>query len=252
MMTMKVTAVALVLAWTAVPAQPVQQLSFEVASIRPHDGPLNRVADYSASGPRLTLGGYDIPLLLMEAYDLRNFQVSLPSTTTALAGYYNITAIAPGTATPTRDDFRQMLQSLLADRFQLKVHREPHELAVYALVVDENGPSLKPATGNDRCAARIGPLRPEDRNYRYQYTNCALDPLVNTLQADRPIIDKTGLTGKYDITLFATPSFKMRDSSELGDISLQDAVRQLGLKLESRKEPVSVLVVDHVEKPTGN
>jgi len=249
---MNATAIALILALPAVYAQPASPLSFEVASIRPHDGPLSRIGDYSASGPRLTLGAYSFPLLVMEAYDLKNYQMSFPSTGAALADFYNVTAMAPGNTAPTREDFRQMLQSLLADRFKLKAHRETRELAVYALVVDKNGPSLKASGGDDRCAARVGPVRPQDRNYRYQYTNCTLDPLVNTLQADRPIVDKTGLTGRYDITLFATPPFKMSDSSEPGDISLQDSIRQLGLKLEPRKEPIGVLVVDHVEKPTEN
>jgi len=229
-----------------------QPTAFEVASIRRHEGPLNRLGDYSASGPRLTLGGYNVPLLVMEAYDLRNFQMSFPSKSSELDGFYNITAIAPGATAPTRDDFRQMLQSLLADRFKLKVHRETRELAVYALVVDKNGPSLKAGSGDERCAARFGPLQPQDRNYGYQYTNCTLEPLVNTLQADRPIVDRTGLKGRYDVSLFATPPFKMRDSSGPGDIELRDAIRQLGLKLEPRKEPISVLVVDYVEKPTEN
>ena len=91
--------------------------------------------------------------------------------------------------------------------------------------------------------------RPE---YRYQFTNCTLAPLVNTLQADRPILDKTGLTGRYDITMFATPDFKLRNSSEPGDISPLDAVRNLGLKLEPKKNNIEVIVVDHVEKPSEN
>jgi uncharacterized protein (TIGR03435 family) len=125
-------------------------------------------------------------------------------------------------------------------------------MAVYALVIGENGPLLKKAAGGQRCAARIGPLQPQDRNYRYQYTNCTLDPLVNTLQADRPVLDRTGLTGQYDITLTATPPFKMRDTVEPGDIAIQDAIRQLGLRLEARKESISVFVVDQAQKPTEN
>ena len=249
---MKAIGIALVLGLPVVNAQPAPPVSFEVASIRPQDGPVSRMADYSASGPRLTLGGYSFPLLVMEAYDLKYFQISFPPTAAGLADFYNVTAIAPGTAVPTRDEFRQMLQSLLADRFKLKVHRETRETAIYALVIDKNGPLLKAAGGDDRCASLVGPVRPQDRNYRYQFTSCTLDPLVNTLQADRPIIDKTGLTGKYDITLSATPPFKMRDTSEPGDIALQDSIHQLGLKLEPRKEPIGVLVVDHVEKPTEN
>ncbi len=65
-------------------------------------------------------------------------------------------------------------------------------------------------------------------------------------------MDKTGLTGRYDITMFATPDFKMRNSSDPGDISPLDAVRKLGLRLEPQKAAVEILVVDHVEKPSDN
>ena len=246
------TLAALILTFHAVNAQVSPPLRFEVASIRQHGGPLNRVNDYSASGPRLTLGAYNVQFLLMEAYDLKNYQVALPSEAPVLSDFYDIAAEAPDGSAPSRDDFRQMLQALLADRFQLKAHREPREMAVYALVVDRNGPRLNAAGGDQRCAARIGPVRPQDRNYRYQYTDCPLDPLVNTIQADRPVVDRTGLAGKYDITLTATPPFKMRDTVEPGDISLLDAIRQLGLKLEPRKESITVLVVDHIEKPSQN
>jgi uncharacterized protein (TIGR03435 family) len=123
---------------------------------------------------------------------------------------------------------------------------------VYELTVDKNGPKLKPASSDGECASRIGPVQPEDRNYRYQFTNCTLAPLVNTLQADRPILDKTGLSGRYDITMFATPDFKLRNSSETGDISTLDAIRNLGLKMEPKKDNIEVTVVDYVEKPSAN
>jgi uncharacterized protein (TIGR03435 family) len=249
---MKATAIALILTLRAIHAQPAVNLSFEVASIRRHAGPLHRIAGYSASGPQLTLEVYNLPLLVMEAYDLKNYQVSFPPDAALSNTYYNITAIAPAGTPPARENFRRMLQTLLADRFMLKMHREPREMAVYALVVDKDGPSLKAASGDAPCAARIGPVRPEDRNYRYQFTNCTLEPLVDSLQADRPILDQTGLTGKYDITLFATPAFRMRDASEPGDISLQDSIRQLGLKLQPRKESIGVLVVERVQEPTEN
>jgi len=232
--------------------QEAARQAFEVASIRPHEGPLNAIDQYSASGPRLTLGAFNLPFLLMEAFGLRNFQLSFTAQNATLVDYWDITATAPGTGTRTKDEFRQMLQSLLADRFKLQEHRETRDMAVYALVVDKSGSKLKPGSGGAPCAARIGPVQPQDRNYRYQYINCQLAPLLNTLQADRPILDKTGLTGDYDIVLSATPAFKMRDSTEPGDISVNDAIRELGLRLEARKEPVEVLVVDHVEKPTDN
>jgi uncharacterized protein (TIGR03435 family) len=231
---------------------PEARRGFEVASIRVHEGPLSRVDQYSVSGPRLVLGAFNVPFLLMEAYSVRNFQLSFTAQSATLDDYWDITAIAPGTGSPTRDQFRQLLQSLLADRFKLKIHRETREMPVYTLVVDKSGPKLQAGSGEAPCAARFGPEQPQDRNYRYQFKNCNLAPLANALQADRPVLDKTGLTGRYDITLTATPAFKMLDSTEPGDISLNDSIRQLGLRLEAQKAPIEVLVVDHVERPSEN
>jgi uncharacterized protein (TIGR03435 family) len=232
--------------------QPEPPRAFEVASVKVHQGPLCCMADFKASGPRLSLGGYNTTLLILEAYGVKNYQVSSSPNLPIADPFYDIAAKAEGDGSPTRAEFRQMLQTLLADRFQLKVHREMREMGVYELVVDKNGPVLKPGTGDGECAARIGPVQPEDRNYRYQFTDCTLDRLVNSLWADRPILDKTGLTGRYDITMFATPDFKMRNSSDPGDISPLDAVRKLGLKMEPKKDNIEVIVVDHVEKSSEN
>jgi uncharacterized protein (TIGR03435 family) len=226
--------------------------AFEVASVKAHQGPLTRIADFRASGPRLSLEGYSAYLLILEAYGVKNYQVSLASSNLPAYDYYDIAAKAEGDGFPTRGEFREMLKTLLTDRFRLKIHREMREAPVYQLTVDKNGPRLKPASTDGECASRIGPVHPEERNYRYQFTNCTLTPLVDTLQADRPILDKTGLTGRYDITMLATPDFKLRNSSEPGDISPLDAVRELGLKVESKKDNIEVIVVDHVEKPSQN
>jgi uncharacterized protein (TIGR03435 family) len=96
-------------------------------------------------------------------------------------------------------------------------------------------------------------VRPTDRLYRYAYSNCTIDPLADALLADRPILNRTGLTGRYDIELFATPEFKMRDTSEPGDIRVLDAVRKLGLRLTPQNAPVEVIVIDHMDsRPTAN
>ena len=166
--------------------------------------------------------------------------------------FYDIEAKAEGDGLPTRAEFREMIQTLLADRFKMKIHREMHDMPVYELTMDKNGLRLKPGSGDSDCAARIGPVHPTDCNYRYQFTNCTLAPLVDSVQADRPILDKTELTGRYDIAMFVTPDFKLRNSSEPGDISPSEAVHELGLRLEAKKDSIEVIVVDHVEKPSGN
>lgn len=246
---MKAVAIVMALAY----AVHAQQLRFDIASIRQLDSPPANTR-YSTSGPRLTIAGYSIPLLLMEAYDLKNYQITASPPNSLVDGSYfwDITATAPGMGSPTHGEIRRMLQALLIDRFKLQTHRETREMPVYALVIDKNGLLLKPGSGGQPCAVHVGPLHPQDRNHQMQYVNCTLDPLVNTFQEDRPVVDKTGLTGRYDITLVATPEWRMRDSTQPGDISLRDAIRKLGLRLEARKEPIEMLVVDDVEKPDAN
>jgi uncharacterized protein (TIGR03435 family) len=146
-----------------------------------------------------------------------------------------------------------MLQTLLAERFHLAIHHDTRNIPVYALVPDKNGAALKPGDGEGECSTRIGPVRPTDRLYRYAYSNCTIDRLADALLGDRPILDRTGLTGRYDIEIFATPEFKMRDTSEPGDVRFLDAVRKLGLRLVPQNAPVEEIVVDHVDtKPTPN
>jgi len=84
-----------------------------------------------------------------------------------------------------------------------------------------------------------------------------MEDLANEMQSsfavNRPVLDKTGLTGRYDIKLAATPEFRLFNGSEPGDVDISDAIQnQLGLKLESQKTVIEIMVVDHIEKPTAN
>ena len=227
--------------------------TFEAASIHQLEPPYQLLKSLKISGTRIALEGYNVTWLLAEAYGLKDYQVPAASIPRALLGtYYSIEARAPGETAPAITDVRAMLRNLLADRFHLTMHRETRNMPVYALVIDRNGPTLKPGTGDAECASLIGPVKPADRNYRYRFTNCTLERFVNSLPADRPVLDKTGLTGRYDISIFVTPEFRMRDNNEPGDVTFADAVRQLGLRLDAQNAPIDVVVVDHVEPPTPN
>jgi uncharacterized protein (TIGR03435 family) len=232
--------------------------SFEEASIHPLSGPLRIGNELKISGTLVRLEGYDTISLVAEAYGVKEYQVSIePARQSLYNVFYRIEARAGGQSVPSRADVRLMLQALLADRFHLKVHQETREMPVYVMVVDKNGPALKPSSGSGECVTSIGPLHPNDRNYRYRYSNCALDRLIdglsNTVSADRPLLDQTGLKGRYDIEISATPERAARDASEPGDIRFLDAVRKLGLRIEARKAPVTMLHIDHVDStPTSN
>ena len=229
--------------------------AFEVASVKPHPGPVPRI-DISTSGSRLTAEAYTVLGLIMYAYNLRNDQVSRTTSLLTVGDtMYDIVAKAEREGTPTRAEFRQMLQSLLADRFKLEVHREMKEMPVYALVVGKNGPKLKESAPDADPWAYTGV---SGRNYEVTMPKATMERLVkeisNAAFLDRPVLDKTGLTGTYDIRLTYTPENRMSRGPEPDlDVSIFTAVQdQLGLRLVQQKADVEILVVDHVEKPSEN
>ncbi len=215
---------------------------FEVASIRPHTAPLHTIMGRTVSGPRITLEGYTVPQLIMEAYNLKGiWQLSLAplrGQSDLLNDYYDIAARAPGDAAPTRDESRKMLQTLLADRFHLSVHRESKELPVYALLVGKNGPKLKASTADGKCAVNVGVVT---GGQSYALSNCTIGVLVDLLGnglVDRPVIDNTQLTGKYDFRLAAMPDFMSRNRSDPADLSPFTAIQDLGLRLRAQTAPI--------------
>jgi uncharacterized protein (TIGR03435 family) len=124
--------------------QAATPLAFEVASIRPHTG-MYTVVRVSISGPKVTIDAYGLTGLIMDAYHLNGrYQISGgPNWMDSDSDRFDIVANSPGEGTPSGDDVRRMLQTLLADRFQLKLHRESQERPVFALVVAKSRPKLK-------------------------------------------------------------------------------------------------------------
>jgi uncharacterized protein (TIGR03435 family) len=159
----------------------------------------------------------------------------------------------------SRDDLRKMFQNLLADEFKLKFHKESKEGPVYALMVSKSGSKMKVNEGPPDYGTPID----GHRGGIAVGTRCPMQSLCYFLKLmlldDRPVIDKTGLTGYYDFTLTYLPELPPGfDKSNfppemLERPSIFDALRdQLGLKLEPQKGPVEYYVIDHVEKPEAN
>jgi uncharacterized protein (TIGR03435 family) len=224
---------------------------FEVASIRPNPGPWRVLGGYSASGPRLTLEGYEVRNLIMEAFNLKRHEVAYPPVAMEV---YDIAAKAAGEGSLTRAEFRLMLQALLSDRFKFKYHREKRKILVYALVVGKNGPKFKEAAPDAPRVARGG-VNGSNQSLTLSHgaMSTLADEIGNNFGPDRPVLDRTGLTGEYDIKLEATPEFRFNGHPPPDSISVFDAVRdQLGLRLESQSVSIEVLVVDHIENPSRN
>jgi bla regulator protein blaR1 len=270
-------AVGLVPGWTAI-AQTKATLPtfFEVASIKPAD-PAGRIRGFKASPGRFWAVALPVEVLIEEAYHLDPVQPEgLPSW--CKSRQYTIQAVMPPDTPhlPPRQLSRlqdQMLRSLLADRFNLKIHWATKLLPVYDLVVAKGGAKMKPARDADYIKGHRS--RTVLLPGRYWALGTSSGEIASWLTSilGRTVIDKTRLTGRYDFDLRWTPwrseaggmaggsGFGGNAGNETGiphppdssGPSVFTAIRQqLGLKLKPAKAPVKVLVVDHVEPPTPN
>ena len=273
---------------TTATAMPIVQAggavrpAFEVASIKrsSSDG---RIMIRNSPGGRFSTQGTPLRLLIGNAYRVRDSQIS-GGPSWMSSDRWDIEAKAESGADLTPGQVQLMLQSLLADRFQLKLHSETRELPIYELMVAKNGPKLKAVPPPERPAPGAAPLAPVPggpmpaggfRIGRGEMEAAAV-PLATLIQAlsqqlGRMIVDKTGLTGTFDIKLTWTPDPGQTLGGPFGagpvpggpeiapppadpnGPSLFTALQeQLGLRLESTKGPVDVLVIDSVERPSEN
>jgi len=227
--------------WTVAsgPALRAQPPSFEAASIKPSD-PGHVGAQIYAPGPgRFTAMTAVLKDLMQYAYNVRPSQIVGGAHWTESEAL-DIAAKAAGS--PANGQLRLMVQTLLAERFQLKVRRETRELSVYNLVVDKNGPKLL----EEVAAAGIGV-----GTARGNVHACGADmpTLARVLSGhlDCVVIDRTGLEGFYNFTL----TWRVDETDPAG-AGLFSAIQELGLKLEAGKAPVDVLVIESAERPSRN
>jgi uncharacterized protein (TIGR03435 family) len=218
--------------------------SFEVASVRQAKGTEARVGYFisGTTGAKLTVFNLDLLSLIERAYNMREYQITGPES--IKGAKFEIKAKLPS-GTP-RDDMPAAVQALLRERFKMVAHKDTKELPYYELTVAKDGPKLKAAAGRG-TTTRIRGL--------YSARNESMAQLSDVLSRalDRAVVDSTGLTGRYDFVLDYTPD-DPRYSDMSGAKSVFTALQQqLGLKLESRKGPTPVLVVESIQKtPTAN
>ena len=218
-----------------------QVSSFEVASVKPVDPPAGpHVVSLVINHGRLNIEAAEFRQIVGLAYAVQRVRV-LGGPVWADSDQFDIAAKAES-AEATRDEIRSMLQTLLAERFKLVVHRETKEVAAYSLVLAKSGPKLKAAApGGKSAVAHTAGSNGEERTvFESSPLRVLVNMLANTLGG--PVVDKTGLEGLYDYT------FEWPDAGS----SLFASVEQLGLKLEAKKEAVEVLVMERAQRPSAN
>jgi uncharacterized protein (TIGR03435 family) len=223
---------------------------FEVVSVKPNNSGASNGSHTRSDSGRMTATNVSLKNLIMRAYALKDYQVEGPDW--LAAERFDVVAKFPEALPDDREKYNAaltvMMQKMLEDRFKLTVHRIQKVFPVYGLTVGKNGVKFKEVPD-------INSHSSNSRNTHYTGTCVSMATFADFLggRLEMPVLDMTGLSGFYDVTLDwveeGAASGDVQKFPEL-PIALQE---QLGLKLESRKAPLEVVVVDHIERvPTEN
>ena len=298
-------AVALAEAQTAPPQNAAAPLAFEVASIKPAE-PLSaermmagqQHISASVDAARVDFSDLSLAELIRAAYRVKLYQISGPDWMTTAR--FDVVAKLPEGA--KSDQVPEMLRSLLEERFHLALHNSSKEMPVYALVVGKEGSKLKestpdqaadgtgaaagssPAAGaGGRRGEGVSPMTTSGPNgsstmsvgpngMHVNLTNMTIASMIDWLSrfTDRPVVDQTGLAGRYDLALDVSRDEMLNaargagmvvdsarrapeGATDPGGDSVFGSLQKVGLKLEARRLPLTLLVVDRLDKtPTGN
>jgi uncharacterized protein (TIGR03435 family) len=229
-----VVSTLLLVSWTlfAQPAAPPP--AFAVASIRPNGSTSPEATTYVRGG-QVEIKNFTLAQLLKTAFDVKDYSFSGPGWMDNLR--FDVVAKPPG-GRASETDYRPMLRTLLIDRFRIRFHQETKSLPAYALVVDKKGPKLEKG---DPARHGMGSGRG-----MLSATGYTLDEFASLLSGnlDRPVRNLTDFPGFFD--------FKLRwsvDDTDPAAISLFAAIQeQLGLRLEGRRMPIEILIIDSAEK----
>jgi len=245
---------------------------FDVISVKPAKDSMTRM-QFTPDGLRGI--GVTVRFLLDEGYGgIDNEQIIGEPAWSSTEGFDIEAKVAPADvptlAKMTFEQRRTMFQSILADRFKLAVHHETRELPVYVLSIAKGGPKFKPSAPDDPAATTPRRKGMMMNRGKLTATDAQFSMLVTMLSRElgRTIVDKTGLSDTYDFTLEWTPDEGAGGPQPAGAATGPEAAgapptipgpsiftavqEQLGLKLESTKAPLDVIVIDHIEKPSEN
>lgn len=237
-------------------AEPVASLTFEVATVKPTGTSFAGKTVGMPPNGDLIIRGMTLKDVIQFAYGLH------PNLIVGASGWmegerYDIVGKPEPGRLPSADELKAMLRGLLADQFKLTFHRAPKEASVYVIVLAKTGSKMKERSLIDTDASTS--LSFQGARLPAKAASMPMLAEALTIVLDRPVIDGTGLRGKYDFDLAWMPEPDQFDGhgsgapSDPNAPSIFTAVQeQLGLRLDSRKVPVQSLIVDHAERPAGN
>ncbi len=234
--------------------------AFEVATIKPVDVDAKAGRMFRMEGThRWSATNFTLEALVALGFDMNPRTIS-GGPDWVRTQKFVVDAVTPGDVAPTRLEQMRMLRALLIERFGLKFHREEKVMEIFELTVAKGGAKLKDAAKPDDPPKIVGIVYPAKVDVPAR--SVTMDDFVAMLQRatlDRPTVNRTGLSGKYDFDLVFTPDETLyggelpKAPADAPDPPLFDAVReQLGLKLTATRGAVSAMVLDGVTKPSAN
>jgi uncharacterized protein (TIGR03435 family) len=240
----------------AVTQPPAAKLpAIEVATIKP-SRPDDRGRKLHTVADRITIENFSLKELITYAYDLKDNSQVLGGPEWLDKSHFDIAAVADESevaklrgmpADDQRKEWGIILQPLLAERFQLKISQGMRSMPVYTLVVAKSGPKLKPASSSDKGQNTLWD------SGRLTWTATSMETLADYLTRveGRVVLDRTGLTGRYDFTV-GWASGENTSGDEFAADLLAAMRDQLGLDLKSAREPVDVVIVESASEPVAN
>jgi len=226
---------------------PNPGISFEAASIKPlksSEGTFH----YNVLPNRLDVKNMSLRFLIEDAYDLPDFEISVPDS----IGYRHLDIAAISGAPVSKADMRIMLKNLLIERFHLATHWDDRTESIYRLEVVPTGPTMTSVA--EGYALPNSPVASPNGSMQFNGP-MSMRQLAERMTpfAGKPIIDETGLDGYFKIVLNFTPESPSVQGDGSAPFLMKAVQQQLGLKLVPAKEPIKILVVDHADDmPTAN
>jgi Protein of unknown function (DUF3738). len=230
----------------------------EVSTVRPTQ-PGTKVMAIVIQGTDVVARNSSLTNLIKFAYQVQNRQiVGAPSWMET--DKWDMVARPDIPGTPSIEQARNIMQKLLAERFRLKIKDERREMTAYVLTVAKNGPKMTRSADDASLPPNIA-IGPWGVMHVRNTTLGDFTRFLNGYVLDRPVVDQTGLTGRWDFTLHWTPDETQFPglpvpppvADDANALSLYAAIQeQVGLNLNAQKTPVSVLVIDHVERSAPN
>jgi uncharacterized protein (TIGR03435 family) len=237
--------------------------SFEVATIKPNNSGVHSLQALTFAGRNLSARNASLIDLIAYGYDMQANQI-VGGPEWMDKDRYDIAAVPEEEGMPSDRQLKTMIRKLLAERFALTFHHDKRELSAYVLTVGSTGPRLKGSQSRESEADINWLQRPD--GLTLNFVNATMPDFTGYLQMlvlDRPVVDQTGIPGRFDFQCTFMPNdsefgghpppLPPQTNTTNSSPGLFDAIKdQLGLKLDAKKTPVDLMVIDHIEKPSGN